>query len=347
MEAAITTKRFFCIIISICIWSACYADEIPYEQLSDSLVEKLQQFGLKSIEHYSMALYGSNDSESLMKTKDVIDSFKSNKDVCSQFIYYWWQMWAPQSGRGFIENAKLTKGEAFTCCLIGELVSKKKEIARIEIENELYSKWITEGVPSTVSPSTSAELQVYPKEKFAQFISDNRTQDNYMKSIRVKIGADRRIECLSSDEEDFKLLELLNVRASSSATYLFENSGKSIPMESVVSIIIEENRHEVSSKLYFKEYEATVTFNKKTSSWDINLTKSYIEHFTKDTSPNTKYYLDAISRALNSLETKPKKYIRFQILDSKLYVSYKWNNGSKVLEFIDLPPIAIIKSSHR
>ena len=58
-------------------------------------------------------------------------------------------------------------------------------------------------------------------------------------------------------------------------------------------------------------------------------------------------HLDAISRALNYLETKPKKYIRFQILDSKLYVSYKWNNESKVLEFIDLPPIAILKSSHR
>ena len=187
----------------------------------------------------------------------------------------------------------------------------------------------------------------YPKEIFAQFVSDNRTQDIYKKSIRVKIGADRRIECLSSDEKDVKLLELLNIRVLSPAKYLFENSGKSIPMESIVSIMIEESRNEVSSKLYFKEYEATVNYNKKTSSWDINITKSYIEHFTKDTSPNTKKYMDAISHALNSLETKPKKYIRFQILDSKLYVSYKWNDESNGLEFIDLPPIAIIRSSHR
>ena len=333
-------KKLFCIIFSLCIFSTIYAEEIPYEYLSNSLIEKLQKFALNTIEYYSMYLYNSNSNEALLKTKKNIDSFKTNKDNCSQFIYFWWYMWAPQSGRGFVENAKLTKGESFSCCLIGETVHKNKELA--QKEDSIYSKWITEGIPSSVSPNQPAVIQCHGGERFTQFISDNRGQENYRKSLSIKINKDGTISCLSSDEKDIKLLELLNLRVSVPACYVFDNTGKSIPMESVETIEIKETRTPVWTKLISGQYEASIKFIKSTSKWDVKITKDYLDEFKEDTAPNTQKYLEAVSQAISSSKEKIKKYIKFHLLDSSLKISC---SRSYEIEHMNLPPIAIIDSS--
>ena len=346
-------KKLFCIIFSLCIFSNIYAEEIPYEYLSNSLIEKLQKFALNTIEYYSMYLYNSNSNEALLKTKKNIDSFKTNKDNCSQFIYFWWYMWAPQSGRGFVENAKLTKGESFSCCLIGETVHKNKELAQKEKEkaqkekekekeDSIYSKWITEGIPSSVSPNQPAVIQCHGGERFTQFISDNRGQENYRKSLSIKINKDGTISCLSSDEKDIKLLELLNLRVSVPACYVFDNTGKSIPMESVETIEIKETRTPVWTKLISGQYEASIKFIKSTSKWDVKITKDYLDEFKEDTAPNTQKYLEAVSQAISSSKEKIKKYIKFHLLDSSLKISC---SRSYEIEHMNLPPIAIIDSS--
>ena len=338
-------KKVFILILSSMLYSSLMAEEIPYNLISDSLVEKLQKFGLKGLEHYSMNLYNSNDSEALNKTLKNIESFKSNKENCGRFIYYWWYLWAPQSARGFIENVKLTKEEAFNCCLIGESIHRNKQITCEEKEINQYDEWLRNGVPSSVSPNKSAVLRANPKGDFAKYISNYRTSNIYKKTIRVKIGTDRCISSMSSDENVTKLLELLNVSVISPACFVFENSGKSIPMESIVSIKFEEERQPVWTNLISGEYEASVKYNKQSSSWDVMVTKDYLNDFTKDTTPKTQKYLAAVSHALNKLDKKPKKFIKFHLQDSKLYISYSKDGNSYGLDHIELPPIAIIDSS--
>lgn len=97
-----------------------FADEIPYNLLTQRIVYKLQILGQRSINLYSYKLYGSDDKESQIKTRKIIDSFRSDNNACGDFIYYWWHMWAPMSEKGFIENAYMTGAEAFVCCEIGE-----------------------------------------------------------------------------------------------------------------------------------------------------------------------------------------------------------------------------------
>jgi hypothetical protein len=163
-------------------------------------------------------------------------------------------------------------------------------------------------------------------------------------TIRVKIEKDGHITCISNDENDRKILELLNIRITSPALYVFEEIDKSIPMESYVSIHLFEERDQVRTKLITGEYEASVKFNKENSKWDVKLTKDYIERFKNDTGEKYGVYLEAVSNAIISSGIKPKKYIKFSIYKSTLFIKSSLDKKGYVSDMTELPPIAIIKS---
>lgn len=122
-------RKLLLSFIALCLCSFIYADnKIPYNLLTPSIVKKLQILGTRTINYYSINLYGSDDKESLIKTRKIIDSFNSNKENCGKFIYFWWYMWAPMSERGFIENAYMTPSEAYACCEIGYAIYQLKEL---------------------------------------------------------------------------------------------------------------------------------------------------------------------------------------------------------------------------
>ena len=349
-------KKLLLSFIFCSILTFAYAEDIPYKQLTPRIVEKLQVLGIKSINYYSLNLFGSDDKESLIKTRGVIDSFKSNKDNCGNFIYFWWYNWAPMSERGFIENAYMTPSEAYVCCEIGNAIHKIKKIKEQQESNkrkeikakeelDIYDKWMKEGVPASVAPNQNAKIKISGNKEFIQYISKLRSKELFKDTIRVKIEKDGHITCISNDENDRKILELLNIRITLPALYVFEEIDKSIPMESYVSIHLFEERDQVRTKLITGEYEASVKFNKENSKWDVKLTKDYIERFKNDTGEKYGVYLEAVSNAIISSGIKPKKYIKFCIYNSKLYIKSSLEMKGYVSDMMDLPPIAIIKSS--
>ena len=93
------------------------------------------------------------------------------------------------------------------------------------------------------------------------------------------------------------------------------------------------------------EYEASVKFNKENSKWDVKLTKDYIERFKNDTGEKYEDYLEAVSNAIISSSIKPKKYIKFSIYKSTLFIKSSLEKKGYVCDMTELPPIAIIKSS--
>ncbi len=352
-------KKIICIILSLCFLSPITADEIPYELLTSRMIEKMQSFGVKAIDYYSMALYGSNNAESLTKTKQVIQSFPQNKEACGKFIYYWWHMWYPMSERYFIENAYMTPAEANNCCIIGNAIyneeqtykaKQKQEALEKEAQNKKkqeinqYTKWVEEGMPDSITPNWPAIIKINAGNDFAQYIYNNRLEDSYKKTISIKIGADGTLSCLNSDEYDKKILELLNIEVKRSACYMFENARKSIPMETIgtIEIIEERERHPVRAGTD-GQYEASVKLNKKTLTWDVQIMKNYLRSWTEDTKSNTQEYINAIVHALNKLPSKPKKYIKFHLLDS--FIDIHCSSHCYGTEHMTLPPIVIIDSS--
>ena len=348
-------KKILLSFIFCSILTFAYAEDIPYKQLTPRIVEKLQVLGIKSINYYSLNLYGSDNKESLIKTRGIIDSFKTNNDNCGKFIYFWWYNWAPMSERGFRENAYMTPSEAYVCCEIGSAIHKNKMIKeqqesdkRKEIkakeEFDIYTKWMKEGVPASVVPNQNAIIEIKGNKNLIQYIYKLRSQELFKDTINVKIGKDGQVTCISNDESDKKLLELLNIKTSSPALYVFDEINKSIPMESFVSIQLYEQRNRVRTRLIAGEYEASVKFNKNNSKWDVKLTKEYIEDFHDDTGEKYEDYLEAVSNAIISSSIKPKKYIKFSIYKSTLFIKSSLEKKGYVSDMTELPPIAIIKS---
>lgn len=358
-KITINMKKIICIIFSLYVLSPISADEIPYELLTSRMIEKLQSFGLRAIDYYSMVLYGSNNTESLTKTMQKIQSFPKNKEACGKFIYYWWHMWYPMSERYFIENAYMTPAEAYYCCKIGDAIYKEEQMYKAKQEQEarekeeeekrnaeinLYTKWVEEGKPDSITPNWPAILKINAGDDFAQYIYNNRSENPYKKSISVKIEADGKLSCLSSDESDKIILELLNIEVKRSACYVFENTTrKSIPMETIetIEIIEEREKHPVRAGTN-GQYEAFVKLNKKTSTWDVQIKKDYLVSWAEDTKSSTQEYNNAIVNTLNNLPYKPKRYIKFHLLDSYIDIhcsSYCYGTGH-----ITLPPIVIIDS---
>ena len=62
-------KKLLLSFIFCSILTFAYAEDIPYKQLTPRIVEKLQVLGIKSINYYSLNLFGSDDKESLIKTR--------------------------------------------------------------------------------------------------------------------------------------------------------------------------------------------------------------------------------------------------------------------------------------
>lgn len=342
-------KKLLLLFYSLCIFSFVYAEEIPYGNLSPRIVEKLQVFGIRAIDYYSLYLFGSNDKESLIKTRQIIDSFKTNHNNCGEFIYYWWYKWAPMSERGYIENAYMTPAEAYVCCEIGNTIYniKQQEDKERETkeESEKYKKWMEEGIPESVSPNQKAQVKFVANKNLIQYISQLRSNELFKESIQIKIEKNGQIICISDDETDRKIFELLNTRIAEPAYYVFEEIGKSIPMESFATIRLYEERNQVWTKLITGEYEASVKYNKETSHWDVKITKDYLKGFQNDTGDKCAEYIEAVSNAINSSGIKPKKHIKFSIYNSRLFIGSSLEKKGYICDMIDLPPVAIIKDS--
>lgn len=256
------------------------------------------------------------------------------------------------SERGYIENAYMTPAEAYAVCKIGEAMhdniklkeaeeKKKEENLKEEKERNEYTKWLKEGVPSSVYPNQDAILRVIVDDIFIQYITSIRKGKKLNLSIPIKVDTDGNVTCLSSDENDINIVKLLNIKVVNPAAFVFKYIGKSILMESIETIRIQEERHGVKTRLNTGQYEASVKYNKSASKWDVKLTKYYSDTFNEDTAPYSQIYLEAVSNALSSLGTKPKKFIKFRLVDSSLNIS----SGEKqkyLLERVNLPPFAII-----
>jgi len=146
------------------------------------------------------------------------------------------------------------------------------------------------------------------------------------------------VEVVSTNENDDRLLELFEIKVISPANYHFEHIDKSIPMESFETINVYEKREPVRTKLMSGQYEAAVKYSKSDSKWKVKITKYYIDEFIYDTGAKMQDYLDAVSNRIISSQMNPKKYIKFRIFNSKLYIEKQ----GTICDQLFLPPTAII-----
>lgn len=347
-------KRILLLInFFLIVFSCTYADEIPYNLLTDRIVEKLQKFGLNGIHYYSYHLYGSDDRESLIKTKEIITSFKANHEACGEFLYYWWYMWVPMPERGFIENVYMTHAEAYDCCEIGEAIHKKKTIERTQKQKENYELWKKNGAPSTVTPSEYAVISTSASKDLADYVSINRVNGKYEKKFTIKIDAKGIVSVDSKNEIEQKITELLNIKVEKPAIYEFDEIDKSIPVDSYMNLYLEANSYSSSDALPFDMldrihdmahiYEASVKYDKNALDWEIKIDKYCKKTFEEVTGAHLDEYITAIKKALSSSHNAPKKHIRFMFEESYLKIKYSSNKKEeKTAESIRLAPIAII-----
>lgn len=125
-----------------------YAEVVPYDLLTPEIITKLQLFGYKSINYYSLSLYNDDNQESLEKTKGIIDSFRTNKEACGEFLYHWYYMWFPMVEQGFLENVKLNITETKSCVRIAEAIHKNTKSAQERQEEDKLNKEIQDFLES-------------------------------------------------------------------------------------------------------------------------------------------------------------------------------------------------------
>lgn len=319
----------------LAVFCSAHADEIPYNLLSERIVAKLQKFAQKSINYYSFELYGSDDKESLIKTRKIIDSFVNDKKACGDFVYYWWYMWAPMSERGFVENAYMTKAEAYNCCEIGESLHETKKEEQKKLLQKKYELWSNEGVPESEEPTQGAVISIKPKKGLCEYI-DAHYPNEFMKEIKIKISKDGDIYLTNNSDEDKLFMDMLIIDVKQPACYIFKEINQYILMDSYRTVKFEKIYKKLPTKLYREQYEASVKFNKKTSKWEVKITSDFKDDFYEDTGERSQEYLDAISKAIEQSPVKPKKYVTFKLQQGLL-----WFEG----DFYQMKPKAIILDS--
>lgn len=297
----------------------------------------------KALFYHSMGAKGIIDNDRLMESmKNGNIEVGENFVRAIQTLYGREDAWANFKIFGFKQNELEITNDLYT---FFEAEEWNKEKLRQEHD---YEKWLKFGVPTNVRPTIKPLLYCSDMEALASFFNDHpELVMGGPYEIRVFVDSETNMRLFIDDKKlDTLIFSNLYLQAEEPAFVTFDKINKELPASCLLDITLTFHLENVSDD-WHSEYEASTKYDKKKDTWSITITKEYAEKFNKEIGKEQESYLRAIDNALRREKEKPKKYVKFNLYNVKIQLTYKdIELNSDVIIFKDyiFPLAQIIKS---